>query len=74
MPLVAQLGVVALAALLAGERHLVGIVSVQVILQVVLAVEHFLTVRTLVVFFWRVGSHMPLGHRTHVWVSTYVQM
>lgn len=40
----AQLGVVALAALPAGEGLFVRVVSVEVIFQVILAVEHFLTV------------------------------
>lgn len=48
VPLVAQHGVVLLAALLADVGDLVGVVGQQVILQVVFAVEGLLTVSTLV--------------------------
>ena len=59
MPLEAQLGVVALAALFALERLFVGVVRVQVVLQVVLPVKHFLAIVTLVGFLGRVRSHVP---------------
>ena len=59
VPLKAQLGVVALAALFALERLFVGVVRVQVVLQVVLPVKHFLTIVTLVGFLRRVRSHVP---------------
>lgn len=52
MALETQLCVIALAALLTCERLLVRVMSVQVVLQVILPVEHLLTVRTLVVFLW----------------------
>lgn len=49
VPLVAQHGVVLPAAILADVGDLVGIVGLQVVLQVVLAVERLLAVSTLVV-------------------------
>lgn len=49
VPLVAQHGVVLPAAILANVGDLVGIVGLQVVLQVVLAVERLLAVSTLVV-------------------------
>lgn len=43
VPLVSQLGVVVLPTLLTLEGLLVGVMGLQVVLQVVLAMEHFLT-------------------------------
>lgn len=48
VPSEAQLGVVALAALGTAESLLVGVVCMQVVLEVVFAVEHFLAVATFV--------------------------
>lgn len=70
VPLEAELGVVALAALLAFEGLFVGVVGVEVILQVVFAVKHFLTIITLVGFLRRVSSHVPLNiDRFCEWIS-----
>lgn len=43
MALISQLGVVMLSTLLTLEGLLVGVMGLQVVLQVVLAMEHFLT-------------------------------
>ena len=59
VPLEAELGVVVLAALFALERLFVGVVCVQVVLQVILPVKHLLAIITLVGFLRRVGSHVP---------------
>lgn len=48
----AQLGVVALAARVAREGLFVGVVRMQVVLQVVFAVKHLLTVSALVGLLW----------------------
>lgn len=59
MPLIAQHGVILLSTLFASIGHLVGVVGLQVILQVVLPVECLLTVKTLMRFLWGVGGHVP---------------
>lgn len=63
MPLVAQHGVVLLPTLLTPKGHLVGVMSLEVVLQVVLPVECLLTVSTLVRFLGRMGSHVPRSRR-----------
>lgn len=56
---VAQLGVVVLATLWAVESFFVGVMRLKVIAEVVLAVEHFLTVHALVGLLGRVGGQVP---------------
>lgn len=58
VPLVAQHGVVLLAAIVTRVGDLVGIVGLEVVLQVVLPVECLLTVSTLVNLLWRVCGHV----------------
>lgn len=58
VPLVAQHGVVFLATIFAGVDHLVGIVGLEVILQVILSVESLRTLSTLVNLLGRVRSHV----------------
>lgn len=58
VPLVAQHGVVFLATIFAGVDHLVGIVGLEVILQVILPVESLRTLSTLVNLLGRVRSHV----------------
>lgn len=59
VPLVAQHGVVLLPTLLAPKGHFVGVVRLEVVLQVVFPVESLLTISTLVRFLGRMCSHMP---------------
>lgn len=59
MTLVAQLGVVVLATFLTLEGLFVGVMGLQVVLQVIFAVKHFLAEGALVSFLWRVCGHMP---------------
>jgi hypothetical protein len=63
VPLVAQHGVVLLPTFLTPEGHFVGVVGLEVVLQMVLAVECLLTVGTLVSLLGRVGSHVPTSKR-----------
>lgn len=63
VPLVAQHGVVLLAAILTNVGDLVRIVGLEVILQVILPVECLLTVSTLVNLLRRVCSHVS-GSKT----------
>lgn len=57
--LISQLGVIVLPTLLTLEGLLVGVMGLQVVLQVVFSVKHFLTERALMGFLWRVCGHMP---------------
>lgn len=59
MPLVAQHGVVLLPTLLTPKGHFVGVVSLEVVFQVVFPVECLLTVSTLVRLLGRMGRHVP---------------
>lgn len=65
MPSEAQLGVVTLAALGTAESLLVWVMCVQVILEVVFAVEHFLAVATLVGLLRGVCSHVAVETNLH---------
>lgn len=56
-----KLGIVALATLFAFKGLFVGVMCMEVILQMVFPVKHFLTVITLVGFLRRVSSHVPLN-------------
>lgn len=67
MALVSQLGVVVLPTLLTLEGLFVGVMGLQVVLQVVFAVEHFLTERALVGLLRRVRGHMPVKSRDCEW-------
>lgn len=58
VPLVAQQGVVLLATIFTNVDHLVGIVGLEVVLQVILPVERLLAVSTLVELLRRVGRHV----------------
>lgn len=59
VPPEAQLGVVVLAALGTVQGLLVGVVGLQVVPQVILAVEHLLAVHALVRLLSRVRGHVP---------------
>lgn len=65
MPSEAQLGIVALATFRAAEGFFVGVVRVEVILQMVLTMEHLLAVAALVCLVWRVCGHVPADTNTH---------
>ena len=52
VPAESQLGVVALSALRAAEGLFVGVVRVKVVLQVIFAMKHFLTVAALMGLLW----------------------
>lgn len=55
----AELGVVVLATLFTLKRLFVRVMRVQVVLQVIFPVKHFLTIITLVGFLRRMSSHVP---------------
>lgn len=57
--LVAQLCVIVFATLLALKGLFVGVVSLQVVFQVIFAVKHLFTKRALVSLLWGVCGHMP---------------
>lgn len=59
MALKAQLGVVALPAVAAGKGLLVGVVGVQVVLQVIFTMERLLAVGTSVILLWRMRRSVP---------------
>lgn len=59
VPLVAQHGVVLLPTLLTPKDHFVGVVSLEVVFQVVFPVECLVTLSTLVRLLGRMGCHMP---------------
>lgn len=59
MALVAQLCVIVFATLLALKGLFVGVVSLQVVFQVIFAVKHLFTKRALVSLLWGVCGHMP---------------
>lgn len=63
VPLVAQRGVVLLPTLLTHEGHLVGVMGLEVVLQMVFPVERLLTQTTLVRLLGRVGSCVPRSRR-----------
>lgn len=65
VPSKAKFGVVALAAFRAAESLLVGVVCVEVVLQVIFTVEHLLAVAALVGLFWRVCGHVPMDTNMH---------
>lgn len=54
-----ELGVVVLATLFTLKRLFVGVMRMEVILQVIFPVKHFLTIITLVGFLRRMSSHVP---------------
>lgn len=65
MALISELGIVVLPTFLTLEGLLVGVMGLQVILQVVFSVKHFLTERALMGLLWRVCGHMPVPeHKT----------